>query len=130
MYGSATPASGQAKSVGRRWLAKVQVTLKPVVNDPAGLSIGQALRHLGFDGLDGVRAGKYFEIELRAADRAEAEATADAMCRQLLANPVVEELYDLTADPWEERNLAADPAHSRTLAELRAKWQKWSQDLK
>jgi phosphoribosylformylglycinamidine synthase len=76
---------------GRRWLARVQVTLKPVVNDPAGLSIAEALRHLGFDGLEGVRAGKYFEIELRAADRAQAEATADAMCRQLLANPVVEE---------------------------------------
>jgi phosphoribosylformylglycinamidine synthase len=81
----------EAKATGRRWLARVQVTLKPVVNDPAGLSIGEALRHLGFDGLEGVRAGKYFEIELRAADRAAAEAAADAMCRQLLANPVVEE---------------------------------------
>ncbi len=88
-------ATGQASRTGRRWLARVQVTLKPVVNDPAGLSIGEALRHLGFDGLEGVRAGKYFEIELRAADRAEAEAKADAMCRQLLANPVVEE-YTVT----------------------------------
>lgn len=80
-----------AKGSGRRWLARVQVSLKPVVNDPAGISIAEALRHLGFAGIDGVRAGKYFEIELRAADRAEAERQADAMCRQLLANPVVEE---------------------------------------
>jgi phosphoribosylformylglycinamidine synthase PurS subunit len=80
-----------ARAAGRRWLARVQVSLKPVINDPAGLSITEALRHLGFEGLDGVRAGKYFEIELRAADRAEAEATADQMCRRLLANPVVEE---------------------------------------
>ena len=80
-----------ARVTGRRWLARVQVSLKPVINDPAGLSITEALRHLGFEGLDGVRAGKYFEIELRAADRAAAEATADQMCRQLLANPVVEE---------------------------------------
>jgi phosphoribosylformylglycinamidine synthase PurS subunit len=87
----AAEATGQTSRTGRRWLARVQVTLKPVVNDPAGLSIAGALRHLGFGGLDGVRAGKYFEIELRAIDRAEAEATADAMCRQLLANPVVEE---------------------------------------
>jgi phosphoribosylformylglycinamidine synthase subunit PurS len=87
----AAQATGQTSRSGRRWLARVQVTLKPVVNDPAGLSIGEALKHLGFDGLEGVRVGKYFEIELRAADRAEAEAKADAMCRQLLANPVVEE---------------------------------------
>ena len=76
-------------------IARVIVTPKPVVNDPAGLSIGEALRHLGFGSMEGVRAGKYFEIELRAADRAEAEATADAMCRQLLANPVVE-VYAVT----------------------------------
>src|SRR3954470_2270015 len=99
----ATPVSGQGKSAGRRWLAKVQVTLKLVVNDPAGLSIGQALRHLGFDGLEGVRAGKYFEIELRAADRAAAEATADAMCRQLLANPVVEEYAVTVGRPRSHR---------------------------
>jgi phosphoribosylformylglycinamidine synthase PurS subunit len=68
----AAQATGQTSRTGRRWLARVQVTLKPVVNDPAGLSIAEALRHLGFGGLDGVRAGKYFEIELRAADRAEA----------------------------------------------------------
>lgn len=87
----AVGAATGTKGTGRRWLARVQVSLKPVVNDPAGISIATALRHLGFDGLDGVRAGKYFEIELRAADRAAAEAQADAMCRQLLANPVVEE---------------------------------------
>jgi len=66
------------------------VTLKPVVNDPAGLSIAQALHHLGFDGVTSVRTGKYFEIELDAADKPAAEQVADAMCRQLLANPVVE----------------------------------------
>ncbi|MGE3269888.1 MAG: phosphoribosylformylglycinamidine synthase subunit PurS [Chloroflexota bacterium] len=88
-------AEKSVRASGRRWLARVQVSLKPVVNDPAGLSITEALRHLGFEGVDGVRAGKYFEIELRAADRAQAEAAADQMCRQLLANPVVEE-YSVT----------------------------------
>ncbi len=87
-----TTAAAQASGkTGRRWLARVQVSLKPVVNDPAGISISEALHHLGFDGVDRVRAGKYFEIELRAPDKAAAEAAADAMCRQLLANPVVEE---------------------------------------
>src|SRR3954467_9101741 len=95
--------AGQTGKTGRRWLARVQVTLKPVVNDPAGLSISEALRHLGFVGLEGVRAGKYFEIELRAADRAAAEATADAMCRQLLANPVVEEYAVTVGRPRSRR---------------------------
>ena len=74
----------------RHWIARVRVTLKPVVNDPAGLSIAQALHQLGFDGVRSVRTGKYFEIELDAADKASAESAADAMCRKLLANPVVE----------------------------------------
>ena len=36
-----------------------------------------------------------------------------------------EELYDLENDPWETQNLAADPAHAKTLAELRAKLDAW-----
>ncbi len=72
------------------WTARVRVTLKPVVNDPAGLSIAQALRQLGFGGVGSVRTGKYFEIEVAADDLAGAEALAERMCRALLANPVVE----------------------------------------
>src|SRR5882672_9285513 len=83
-----SPAASESSTA--TWVARVRVTLKPVVNDPAGLSIGQALHHLGFDGVASVRAGKYFEIELAAADKPAAEQVVDAMCRQLLANPVVE----------------------------------------
>ncbi len=73
------------------WLARVRVTLRPVVNDPAGLSIADALRHLGFEGVESVRVGKYFELELDAPDRAAAEGRVDEMCRRLLANPVIED---------------------------------------
>ena len=79
-----------AQPPSRTWIARVRVTLKPVVNDPAGLSIGQALHHLGFGDVASVRTGKYFEIELAAPDKAAAEQSVDQMCRQLLANPVVE----------------------------------------
>jgi phosphoribosylformylglycinamidine synthase len=99
-----------ARAVRRRWLARVQVSLKPVVNDPAGLSIAGALRHLGFSGVESVRAGKYFEVELRAVDRAEAEAQADAMCRRLLANPVVEEYVVTVGRP--RRRIPHPPAPS------------------
>jgi phosphoribosylformylglycinamidine synthase PurS subunit len=80
---AAPPASTAAsESPNITWIARVRVTLKPVVNDPAGLSIGQALHHLGFDGVASVRTGKFFEIELAAADKAAAEQAVDGMSRQ------------------------------------------------
>jgi phosphoribosylformylglycinamidine synthase len=70
--------------------AVISVMLKPSVNDPQGLSIRGALRSLGFDGVEQVRAGKLIHVELRAADEAAARAAVDRMCGQLLANPVIE----------------------------------------
>jgi phosphoribosylformylglycinamidine synthase len=75
------------------FLARVYVTLKPTVNDPQGLTIRGALHSLGFAGVEGVRAGKYMEIRLDAADQAAARAEIEAMCRKLLANPVIEDFW-------------------------------------
>ena len=74
-----------------RVLARVHVTLKPVVNDPPGLSIQGGLRSLGFATVERVRGGKYFEITFDAANLTAAEQQADDMCRRLLANPVIED---------------------------------------
>jgi phosphoribosylformylglycinamidine synthase subunit PurS len=71
--------------------ADIHVELKPLVNDPAGLVIRDALRHIGFDGVEGVRAGKYLNIQLQAANKAEAESRVREMCQRLLANPVIED---------------------------------------
>lgn len=73
------------------WLAKVHVTLKPVVLDPQGQAIQGGLRQLGFDTVRSVRAGKYLEIKLEAPDRQVAERLVNEMCTKLLANPVIEE---------------------------------------
>lgn len=70
--------------------ARVHVTLKPGVLDPQGKAIGQALHHLGFSGVGEVRQGKFIEIELTGRDSTKARADLDAMCRQLLANTVIE----------------------------------------
>ena len=73
--------------------AKVYVTLKPGVHDPAGKAVVGGLNHLGFDEVKGVRIGKFFEIELdeaQVASPAEAEARLRAMCDKLLANTVIE----------------------------------------
>ncbi len=70
--------------------ARVHVTLKPGVLDPQGKAIGHALAALGFGGVGEVRQGKLIELELEDTDPAQARARLEAMCRQLLANPVIE----------------------------------------
>ena len=70
--------------------ARVKVTLKKGVLDPQGKAIEGALGSMGFDGVNGVRQGKYFEIELSEKDKAKAEAQVKAMCEKLIANTVIE----------------------------------------
>jgi len=70
--------------------ARVFVTLKNGVLDPQGKAIGAALASLGHEGVDSVRQGKLFEIELQNGDRAAAETELKAMCEKLLANTVIE----------------------------------------
>ncbi len=70
--------------------AKVKVTLKNGVLDPQGKAIEGALGSMGFSGVNGVRQGKYFEIDLAESDRGKAEATVKAMCEKLIANTVIE----------------------------------------
>lgn len=70
--------------------ARVTVTLKTGVLDPQGKAIEGALRSLGVEGVDGVRQGKVFEIDVATDDRARAEELLKDACERLLANTVVE----------------------------------------
>ena len=70
--------------------ARIHITLKKGVLDPQGKAIANALSHLGFDGVEEVRQGKYIEIDLAGSDSIQARARVDAMCAQLLANTVIE----------------------------------------
>ncbi|MDX2266279.1 MAG: phosphoribosylformylglycinamidine synthase subunit PurS [Hyphomicrobiales bacterium] len=70
--------------------ARIVVTLKNGVLDPQGRAIANALGHLGLDGVEDVRAGKYIEVTLNERDPAAARAAVERMCRELLANPVME----------------------------------------
>lgn len=70
--------------------ARVTVTLKNGVLDPQGKAIEGALGSLGFEGVQGVRQGKVFDLELDTSDRAKAEEELKAMCEKLLANTVIE----------------------------------------
>jgi phosphoribosylformylglycinamidine synthase subunit PurS len=70
--------------------ARVFVTLKKSVFDPQGQTIADALHSLGYGGVEDVRQGKYFELDLTAADAAQAKALASEVADKLLANPVIE----------------------------------------
>jgi phosphoribosylformylglycinamidine synthase PurS subunit len=70
--------------------ARVFVTLKPSVFDPQGTTVADALHTMGYDAVQGVRQGKYFELDLDAATADEARALAGEVADKLLANPVIE----------------------------------------
>jgi phosphoribosylformylglycinamidine synthase subunit PurS len=70
---------------------KVFVTPRGGILDPQGKAVEHALGSLGFKGVSGVRIGKYIVLEIEAASAEQARASAQEMCEQLLANPVIED---------------------------------------
>lgn len=72
------------------YLVRIDVMLKPLVNDPQGLAVRDGLRELGFGGVEAVRVGKHIEVTIEADDTAGAEDAARRMCERLLANQVIE----------------------------------------
>ena len=68
----------------------VIITLKKDVLDPQGKVIHQTLDGMGFDDVNEVRQGKYFEIDTRETDKVKAKTKVEEMCKKLLANLVIE----------------------------------------
>jgi phosphoribosylformylglycinamidine synthase PurS subunit len=72
--------------------ARVYVTLKPTVLDPQGQAIRKALNAHGHPMVAEVRQGKYFDMTLSdSADRERMQAEVEKICRDVLANPVIED---------------------------------------
>ena len=69
----------------------VVITLKKDVLDPQGKVIHQTLDGMGFEGINEVRQGKYFEIDTKEDDKKKAEVKVEDMCKKLLANLVIED---------------------------------------
>ena len=68
----------------------VIITLKKDVLDPQGKVIQQTLDGMGFDDINEVRQGKYFEIDTKESDPKQAKDKVEDMCKKLLANLVIE----------------------------------------
>lgn len=71
--------------------ARIRITLKNGVLDPQGKAIQNALGSLGFAGVSDVRQGKYIEVDLASTDETAARAEVERMCKDLLANTVIED---------------------------------------
>jgi phosphoribosylformylglycinamidine synthase subunit PurS len=76
--------------------ALIRITLKNGVLDPQGRAIQTALGNMGMSGVEDVRQGKFIEVRLAETDEAKARAAVERMCKELLANTVIENYsYDL-----------------------------------
>jgi phosphoribosylformylglycinamidine synthase len=70
---------------------KVIVTLKKSVLDPQGTVIQQTLDGMGFNNVNNIRQGKFFEIDIDEKDQKKAKEKVEDMCKKLLANLVIED---------------------------------------
>ena len=70
---------------------RVLVRLKPGILDVQGAAVKRALGGLGFTDVADLRVGKVIELDVEAANAADARVRVDEMCRKLLANPILED---------------------------------------
>ena len=76
--------------MNRKYQAKIYVTLRPSVLDPAGTAVQSGLKHMGYETVERLRIGKYIELMLSSTDETTARQQLERMCQQLLANTVIE----------------------------------------
>jgi phosphoribosylformylglycinamidine synthase subunit PurS len=69
----------------------VTVTLKKDVLDPQGKVVNQTIKNMGYDNIENVRQGKFFEIELNEKDKEKAKKIIDEICKKLLTNVIIED---------------------------------------
>lgn len=69
----------------------VEIMLKKNILDPQGKVIEQTLRSLGFTDTQGVRMGKLIQLNIKGNNREDARKKAEAMCKKILVNSIIEE---------------------------------------
>lgn len=74
----------------KEFKVKIEVKLKPVVLDPQGKTVLQALNNLGYDEVGDARIGKLIELRVSDGSAEKVKERVDEMCKKLLSNPVIE----------------------------------------
>jgi phosphoribosylformylglycinamidine synthase subunit PurS len=77
---------------------QAEITLKPTVMDAQGTTIEKALHKLGHSGVSNVRIGKFVTMEVMADTADAAQAAGEEMCRELLANQIIEQFVVLVEE--------------------------------
>ena len=77
--------------------ATILVRPKPGILDPQGEAVESSLRQLGFH-VGAARVGRVVDLELESGDAEDARDELERMCKQLLANPLIES-YEITVGP-------------------------------
>ena len=97
-----------------RMRANVQIHLRPEILDPQGKTIEESLPALGFQGVSGVRVGKSIVFLVEGENESSIRDEVEKMCREFLANPVIE-TYDFSLSPIEgDSSSLPDPDRART----------------
>jgi len=73
-----------------KYQARIYVTLRSSVLDPAGTAVESGLKQMGYTEVESVRIGKYIELQLTTNNEDEAKQHLAQMCDRLLANTVIE----------------------------------------
>lgn len=74
-----------------KFKAEIKITLRSGILDVQGKAVEHALHSLEYDNIAGVRIGKFVELEIEAADESSAFSKVEAACKQLIANPIIED---------------------------------------
>ena len=74
----------------KEYKVKIEVKLKPVVLDPQGKTVHQALQNLGYSEVEDARIGKLIELRIKDGSAQNVEERVGEMCKKLLSNPVIE----------------------------------------
>jgi phosphoribosylformylglycinamidine synthase len=69
----------------------VEITRRPEIADPQGTTIQRALHNLGHNEVMSVRVDRVIHLEVEGEDTAQVQTRVEEMCRQVLANPVLED---------------------------------------
>ncbi|MBE9212470.1 phosphoribosylformylglycinamidine synthase subunit PurS [Plectonema cf. radiosum LEGE 06105] len=80
-----------------KYQAKIFVTLRPSVLDPAGVAVQSGLKQMEYNNVEQVRIGKYIELTITSDSENAARQDLDKICDKMLANPTIENYrFDLT----------------------------------